>query len=289
MEYGPAFQFYPGDWLGSERVALMTLEEEGAYIRLLAFCWRAGSIPSDIGRLKTLIGKGASTTLATTLSAMFQPDPNDGSRLVHDRLEKERQKQKEWREKSREGGKKSAAKRKKNKARVVQPPHQPNGNSSSSFASSSSSLDSKDSKPLPKPRPKKDEARTELNREVWESYKNAFFQRYGVDPVRNAKINGMISKYTQRLPAEEAPAVAAYYVFHQGGLYVQSKHCVDLLLRDAEKLRADWATRTQTTQKPRSKILEALAEANRLTGVSDETEGSPRLSGGNSFQLRLPR
>lgn len=145
------------------------------------------------------------------------------------------------------------------------------------------------SKPLPKPRPKKDEARTELNREVWESYKNAFFQRYGVEPIRNAKINGMISKYTQRLPAAEAAAVAAYYVFHQGNLYVQSKHCVDLLLRDAEKLRADWATGTQTTQKPRSKILEALAEANRLTGVSDETEGSPRLSGGNSFQLRLPR
>jgi uncharacterized protein YdaU (DUF1376 family) len=101
----PAFQFYAGDWLSSQRVALMTLEEEGAYIRLLAYCWQHGSIPSDPEKIARLIGKGASTTLATTLATMFEPG---GDGLIHRRLEEEREKQKVWSEKSSAGGKKSA-------------------------------------------------------------------------------------------------------------------------------------------------------------------------------------
>jgi len=119
----PSFQFYPGDWLKSQRIALMSLEEEGAYIRLLCYCWQYGSIPSDVDRLTFLIGKGGSTTLSTTLSTMFQPHPSDSSKLVHDRLDEERKKQAAWREKSSLGGKKSAeARKKRKKATKVQPP-----------------------------------------------------------------------------------------------------------------------------------------------------------------------
>ena len=43
----PAFQFYPSDYTSSQRVRLLTLEEEGAYINLLCSCWLHGSIPAD--------------------------------------------------------------------------------------------------------------------------------------------------------------------------------------------------------------------------------------------------
>jgi uncharacterized protein YdaU (DUF1376 family) len=124
MTKRPAFQFYPGDWLGSQRVSLLTLEEEGAYLRLLASCWQHGSIPSDPDKIARLIGKGASTTLATTLATMFQPHPLEPALLVHDRLERERDKQDAWAEKSREGGRKSAEKRQnlKGGSTTVQPP-----------------------------------------------------------------------------------------------------------------------------------------------------------------------
>jgi uncharacterized protein YdaU (DUF1376 family) len=108
----PAFQFYPADYLGSQRVALMTLEEEGAYIRLLCYCWQHGSIPSNPDQIARLIGKGASTTLATTVATMFKPHSENGSLLVHERLEQEILKQNEWARKSAEGGKKSAQMRK---------------------------------------------------------------------------------------------------------------------------------------------------------------------------------
>lgn len=107
MKGSPAFQFYPGDYLRSQRVQLLSLEEEGAYIRLLSYCWLHGSIPADPVSLCRLIGKGASTTLATTLATMFKPGRTDGT-LTHDRLESEREKQDAWRAKSSAGGLKSA-------------------------------------------------------------------------------------------------------------------------------------------------------------------------------------
>lgn len=115
----PAFQFYPTDWLGSQRVQMLTLEEEGAYIRLLSSCWQHGSIPADPTLAARIVGKGCSTTVARVVQAMFEPSKEEG-RLVHDRLELERIKQVCWREKSSAGGKKSAELREN--SRVVEPP-----------------------------------------------------------------------------------------------------------------------------------------------------------------------
>jgi uncharacterized protein YdaU (DUF1376 family) len=128
----PAFQFYPDQWLASQRVQMMTLEEEGAYIRLLGFCWKHGSIPADPEQAARLIGKGASATLATVVLSMFLP--GDAGRLIHDRLEHERIKQAAWREKSAAGGRKSGAVRSKGGSRVVKPPYEPKGNIPSSVS-----------------------------------------------------------------------------------------------------------------------------------------------------------
>jgi len=161
----PAFQFYPSDYLASQRVQMMTLEEEGAYIRLLSSCWQHGTIPADPEQIARLIGKGASTTLATNLATMFQPSGIEG-RLIHDRLEDERAKQAAWREKSAEGGRKSAEKRAANPtttkkfkggSRVVEAPLQPNGNQKATLLSSSSSSSSSTITKIPPLPPKVDE------------------------------------------------------------------------------------------------------------------------------------
>lgn len=139
----PAFQFYPKDYLSSARVAMMSLEEEGAYNRAMFYCWLHGSIPADPEQLARLIGKGASTTLATTVQKMFEIDANDDTKMIHPRLENEREKQKEWKEKSIAGGKKSAKVRKLKKletmkggSKMVATNRQPKANSSSSSPSS---------------------------------------------------------------------------------------------------------------------------------------------------------
>lgn len=108
MNKSPAFQFYPQDYLASARVAEMTLEEEGAYIRLLCYCWTTGSIPSDPDRCARLIGKGCSTAVATAVQLAFNGCSTDPQRMTHDRLEKEREKQLIYRKNASVAGKKSA-------------------------------------------------------------------------------------------------------------------------------------------------------------------------------------
>ena len=116
----PAFQFYPADWLSSQRVQMMTLEEEGAYIRLLCYCWNHGSIPADPAQIARLVGKSCSNETATTVQRMFNERSttvegsfNDITTLVHDRLEREKDKQAARRDQASEAGKKSAESRKK--------------------------------------------------------------------------------------------------------------------------------------------------------------------------------
>ena len=54
------FPFYPGDWLGDPRVASLTLEEQGAYFRLLCLMWNYQSgrcaLPNDDAQLAMMLG-----------------------------------------------------------------------------------------------------------------------------------------------------------------------------------------------------------------------------------------
>lgn len=80
---------------------------------------------------------------------------------------------------------------------------------------------------------------------IWAAYSTAYFNRYGTDPVRNAKVNRQLCDVVDRLGAEEAPQVAAGYVGSGNSFYVLRRHSVDLLLRDCESLRTEWATGTR--------------------------------------------
>jgi len=83
--------------------------------------------------------------------------------------------------------------------------------------------------------------------QAWDAYSQAYTHRYGAAPVRNAKVNGVLSRFVDRLGSEEAPLVAAFYLTHNKPLYVSSRHSTDLLLRDAEGLRTEWVTGVKAT------------------------------------------
>lgn len=90
-------------------------------------------------------------------------------------------------------------------------------------------------------------AASPLNASIWSSYSTAYFDKYGTEPVRNAKVNSQISQLGQRL-GEDAPRVAGWFLTHKSAWYTQRMHSLDCLLSDAEKLRTEWATGTQMTQ-----------------------------------------
>ncbi len=99
----PAFQFYADDFLAG--TIDMSPAEVGAYIRLLCYQWSNGSIPADLKKLRRIAGGPVSPEVL----AKFVP-VGDG-RLANKRLELERQKQAEFREKQRQKGIQSGAAR----------------------------------------------------------------------------------------------------------------------------------------------------------------------------------
>lgn len=88
--------------------------------------------------------------------------------------------------------------------------------------------------------------RIEACRTIWRSYSAAYMNRYGTEPVRNAKVNGQINQLLKRLGAE-ASFVAAYYVGINDSFLIRSSHEFGMLLAKAEAYRTQWATNTQMT------------------------------------------
>lgn len=77
---------------------------------------------------------------------------------------------------------------------------------------------------------------------AWVAYSDAYRRRYTVEPVRNAQVNAQMAQFVAKVAAEEAPEIAAFYVRHNDRFYLSKGHSVGAMLRDAEKLRMEWAS-----------------------------------------------
>jgi hypothetical protein len=83
---------------------------------------------------------------------------------------------------------------------------------------------------------------------VWEAYSTAFKKRWGDDPPRNAESNSLCKRLAEKLGVTEAPQVASFYLEHKDAFYVKMMHPLSFLVRDATRVRTEWATGNVTTQ-----------------------------------------
>lgn len=135
----PAFQFYPSDWLSDAKVQSLTAAQEGIYIRLLCYCWREGSLPSDGSAIAQLCKREVTELDIDHVLKTFFCE-RDGN-YYNKRLDKERQKQISFAKERSKSGKLGAKKRwqKDDSSAIAQPLAQPMAKNSSSSSSSSSS------------------------------------------------------------------------------------------------------------------------------------------------------
>lgn len=121
----------------------------------------------------------------------------------------------------------------------------------------------------PKPSPHRAQAAKEPSptSATWNAYADAYRSRYGVDPVRNAKVNGQLSQLVARIGGDEAPPVARFFVGLQDPYYVRRMHPVDDLLSNAEKLRTQWATNGRARP---NQAAERGAALERALGFTNE-------------------
>lgn len=98
-------------------------------------------------------------------------------------------------------------------------------------------------------------------RMAWMMYKTAFKERYGIDPIRNARVNTQVKQLVQRL-GEEAALVAEFYVCRVNDSFVVKKtHDLGVLLSSAESYRTQWATGQAMTQTRAQQIDSTQANA----------------------------
>lgn len=99
------------------------------------------------------------------------------------------------------------------------------------------------------PRKKKSRSRKGVNPEdialttpTWEAYSQAYADRYGHPPTRDAKTNSCLKKFIEAIGKEDAPHVAKFYLSHNKAFYVGRHHAVEILGYDAQALRVQWKT-----------------------------------------------
>ncbi len=115
-------------------------------------------------------------------------------------------------------------------------------------------------------------------RAIWSAYAAAYQQRYGVAPVRNAKVNNQVKQLAARIPREEAPAIAAFYVSVNDSRLINDCHPVGSLLAKAEAFRTQWATGRQITTTTAQQI--ERKQANLAAGEEAARRITERRSGG---------
>ena len=106
----PAFQFYAADYLADMQVRMLSWPSRGLYIDLLCYCWREGWIPSDSSAIAQLCNCH-DTAIIDPCLLLFSPHPDDTGKLINLRLDRERERQKAFREERKASGIKGAAKR----------------------------------------------------------------------------------------------------------------------------------------------------------------------------------
>lgn len=87
-----------------------------------------------------------------------------------------------------------------------------------------------------KPRTNKPKPVPSAASEVWAAYAAAYAQRYGTEPVRNARVNAQLAQLVHRVGKEESQELARFFVAHDSAFYVRRQHAVGDMLHQCESL-----------------------------------------------------
>ena len=136
--------------------------------------------------------------------------------------------------------------------------------------------------PADMPGPKDPNAKTFR---VWANYAVTYRRRYGVYPVWNARVAGQLGKLIDRIGAEAAPKVAAYYLSIADQRYITEQHSVGMLLSRCEALHTQWQTGTRvngTTARQQERTaanFEAAQTVIKKIMTDDQPVGSQQAEG----------
>lgn len=131
---------------------------------------------------------------------------------------------------------------------------------------------------LPTDKPKK--SSNPANAQTWQAYRQAYLQRYGIEPLRNAQTNALIANLVKSVGGQEAPQLVAYYLTHNGYYFVRERHSLKALIASLQAIRTDWLTGQQMTQTQAKQTENTQSNFDTLQRVLAMREAQ-RQAGGN--------
>ena len=155
-----AFQFYPRDFLTSDKVSRMTLTEVGIYITLLCYAWLGHGLPGELDQVARLVRIPTVRFKRIWNGPLSECFVKRGAKLVNPRQEQQRKELEAYVERCSKGGERSAETRRERYG-TSQPPRSdlrsdlrsglevvPNTSSSSAIASSTAKKEQDDGQSL---------------------------------------------------------------------------------------------------------------------------------------------
>lgn len=99
---------------------------------------------------------------------------------------------------------------------------------------------------------------------AWEAYKAVLKRKHGIEPLRDAKANSLMSNLYKRVGAE-LPEVLEFYVMNQNSpLYLKGRHPLSLALLHIETIYGNWQAGREVTQTEANFIDKSITNYNTL-------------------------
>lgn len=105
---------------------------------------------------------------------------------------------------------------------------------------------------------------------AWEAFTDAYRERYHTDPTRNAVENAAMAAFVELVPLEDAPKIAAFYVWHNKAWYVSHQHSVKYLRQDAAGLHTQWKNQRQVTDTEARQVDQTAATGSQVNRLLDK-------------------
>ena len=115
------------------------------------------------------------------------------------------------------------------------------------------------------------EAEKDLNRRIWESYRDAFLDRYGVAPIRNGRVNQNINSLRIRIGKDAVP-VARFFLSIPDAFYLRTHHPVGTLLSQCESIRTQWLKGESLTASQARAMERDELNARAVSGAFEDFE-----------------
>lgn len=112
--------------------------------------------------------------------------------------------------------------------------------------------------------------REPVGSDVWQAYRESYFSRYRVEPVRNAKANTMCKRLVESLGGDGAVSVVKFYLTHNKQWYVSNVHQLEYCVKDCEALHTQWMANHRVTTTGAMQADKGQANATNFQAVHDK-------------------